>query len=393
MCWQQLTGAVMAKGYEDTALYSYNRLTSLNDVGGDPASPGLSVAEFHRWNRVRMKHWPYTLNATSTHDSKRSEDVRARVAVLSEVPGEWTERLNLWTGLNRPKKTAVGGRPAPDANTEYLLYQTLLGAWPMDSTQMPEFKDRLKTYMVKAAREAKTRTSWLEVNEDYEGALLRFIDALMGDGGFLADFLPFQSRLAFYGMLNSLSQVLLKAALPGVPDFYQGNELWDFSLVDPDNRRPVDFTRRDKMLDELMRKTPSTEDLLAGWRDGRIKMYVTYRALQARRENTALFTNGDYRPLYAIGTSQEWVVAFLRRYGESYALAAAPRFFAGLTRGERWPVGEGVWGNDRLVMPRGAPAEWLNVFTGEKVRHDGRSLYLREVFNRFPVALMLSLFP
>jgi (1->4)-alpha-D-glucan 1-alpha-D-glucosylmutase len=396
--WQQLTGAVMAKGYEDTALYDYNRLVSLNDVGGDPASPGLSVKEFHQWAGAWGKRWPHTINATSTHDSKRSEDVRARISVLSEIPGEWSDHLHFWMDRNRAKKVAVNGRLMPDTNTEYLLYQTLLGAWPLSRGEAPEFRERLKTYLVKAAREAKTRTSWLKINEGYEGALTGFIDAILADDGFLADFLPFQSRVAFFGAMNSLVQVLLKAALPGVPDFYQGNELWDFSLVDPDNRRPVDFTKRAEMLDGLRREEADDrgrllDGLRTGWRDGRIKLYLTYRVLRARREDPELFREGDYVPIYAGGKSRERVVAFLRRHGESCVLAAAPRFFTGLSAAGDWPVGE-AWGNDRLVLPGGAPAEWRSIFTGERISAGrSRQLYLRELFETLPVALLLSLLP
>jgi (1->4)-alpha-D-glucan 1-alpha-D-glucosylmutase len=400
MRWQQLTGAVMAKGYEDTALYDYNRLVSLNDVGGDPSSRGLSLEAFHRWAAAWGKRWPYTLNATSTHDSKRSEDVRARISVLSEIPGEWADHLHFWMDRNRSKKIEVNGRMVPDTNTEYLLYQTLLGAWPLSNAEMPEFRERLKAYLVKAAREAKTHTSWLKVNEDYENALLRFIDAILEDGKdnrFLGDFLTFQSKIAFFGALNSLSQVLLKAALPGVPDFYQGNELWDFSLVDPDNRRPVDFMRREEMLDGLRREEADDsgrllDGLRTGWRDGRIKLYVTYRALRARRETPGLFRGGDYRPFYAGGESRERVVAFLRRQGDSFALAAAPRFFTGLSAAGDWPVGE-VWGDDRIILPRVAPVEWRDVFTGEEMKIAGSRCYLRELFGKLPVALLVSLLP
>jgi (1->4)-alpha-D-glucan 1-alpha-D-glucosylmutase len=397
MKWQQLTGAIMAKGYEDTALYDYNRLVSLNEVGSDPSSLGLSLPEFHRWAGERGRRWPHTLNATSTHDSKRSEDVRARLGVLSEIPKEWAQRLGLWMKQNRPKKVALGSRLVPEPNTELLLYQTLLGAWPLDAAEVPEFRERLRAYLVKAVREAKSFTSWLRINERYENALLGFIDAILAvkpDNLFLADFLEFQSKVAFYGALNSLSQVVLKAAMPGVPDFYRGTELWDFSLVDPDNRRPVDFVKRARALDGLRKaekedRVKLLSTLKTGWRDGRIKMYVTYRALQARRASPELFGHGDYRPLYAAGRNRERVCAFLRRYDGSFTLVAAPRFFTGLSAAGRWPVGEGVWGDDRMVLPRGAPREWTNAFTGETLRLEaGRVLYLREMFRTLPVALL-----
>ncbi|HJX13727.1 MAG TPA: malto-oligosyltrehalose synthase, partial [Dehalococcoidales bacterium] len=315
--WQQLTGAVMAKGYEDTALYNYHRLVSLNEVGGDPSSNGISMEEFHGWNLARMARWPHTLNATSTHDTKRSEDVRARISVLSEIPGEWERHLKLWVKQNRSKKRTVKGQPVPEPNTEVLLYQTLLGAWPLSPAEVPGFKERLKAYMIKATREAKTINSWLDINKDYEDGLLGFIEDILDDSGdnrFLGDFLEFQGVIACNGALNSLSQVLLKIASPGVPDFYRGTELWDFSLVDPDNRRPVDFTKRRKLLDGLMRlesrgKPAPVDDLLAAWRDGRIKLYLTYTALKARRDLAEVFKDGDYLPLYAGGERREQVCA------------------------------------------------------------------------------------
>ncbi len=394
MRWQQLTGAIMAKGYEDTALYDYHRLVSLNDVGGDPASRGLSLAEFHRWAGQRGRRWPYTLNATSTHDSKRSEDVRARLGALSEMPGEWARHLDLWMGHNRAQKVPVNGRLMPDANIEVLLYQTLFGAWPLDAAELPGFGERLQAYMVKAAREAKSFTSWLKIDEKYEDALLGFIDAVLADKQFLPDFLGFQARVAFFGALNSLSQVVLKAAMPGVPDFYRGTELWDFSLVDPDNRRPVDFVKRAQALESLQKEEDKDrgkllDTLKTSWRDGRVKMYVIYRALQARRSNPALFGHGDYRPLYASGRHRQQIVAFLRRCGDACVLAAVPRFFSSLGAAEHWPVGEEVWRDDRLVLPRGVTDEWNNVFTGEIISA-GRKLYLREVFRTFPVALLVN---
>jgi len=226
--WQQLTGAVMAKGFEDTALYNYNRLVSLNDVGGDPGSLGLSIDDFHRCNLERQEHWPHTINTTSTHDTKRSEDVRARINVLSEIPVEWNRHLSQWTEWNQVKKHRVNGIAVPEPNMEILLYQTLIGAWPLDKEGVPEFKQRFQAYMIKVVREAKVFTDWLSPNLDYESAIITFLESVLDESknnNFLEDFLHFEKQIAYYGALNSLSQVLLKIASPGVPDFYQGTEL------------------------------------------------------------------------------------------------------------------------------------------------------------------------
>jgi (1->4)-alpha-D-glucan 1-alpha-D-glucosylmutase len=391
MRWQQLTGAIMAKGFEDTALYSYNRLISLNEVGGEPDSIGLSKEDFHRWNLERMKYWPHTLNATSTHDTKRSEDVRARISVLSEIPDEWAEHLGIWMKYNEAKKHLVNDHLMPEPNTELLLYQTLIGAWPLFTEGVPEFKERLKAYMIKAVREAKTITSWLKINQKYEEAILSFIDAVLEDSAdnkFLIDFLEFQEKIAYYGALNSLSQLLLKIASPGVPDFYQGMELWDFSLVDPDNRRPVDLKKRRELLDNLLREEPSTRDLLASWKDGRIKLYVTYKALNFRRDCPVLFQKGDYIPLSVSGTRQEQVCVFARRYGKKWALVVAPRFFTKLSGAGGLPIGKQVWDDDYILVPEDTPQNCLNIFTGDII--EGRkSLPLAEVFGAFPVALLI----
>ncbi|MBC7104534.1 MAG: malto-oligosyltrehalose synthase, partial [Firmicutes bacterium] len=404
MRWQQFTGPVMAKGLEDTALYTYNRLVCLNEVGGDPGSPGLSVVEFHRRNRDRMRLWPHTLNATSTHDTKRSEDVRARIAVLSEIPDLWAARVERWMRLNAPAKGVVHGRPVPDPDAELLLYQTLIGAWPLYEEEVPEFRGRLRAYVLKAAREARTRTDWLAPDPEYEGALLAFVDRILEPGPanpFLADFLEFQPVVAYYGALNSLAQVLLKVAAPGVPDFYRGTELWDFSLVDPDNRRPVDFGLRAALLAELQGRAGDLPDLLrelmAGWRDGRVKLYLTWKALNFRRDHRKLFDGGEYLPLEASGPRREHVCAFARRLGGTWAAAVAPRLclrLAGRKAGPQGmpgtvpPLGPGPWSQTVLHPAPGAPERWSNVLTGERVVARGGVLHLADVLRSFPVALL-----
>lgn len=392
MRWQQLTGAIMAKGFEDTALYNYNCLTSLNEVGGAPDTPGLSVEDFHKWNLTRMKRWPYTLNATSTHDTKRSEDVRARINVLSEIPDEWEEHLMRWRECNAAKKRKLAGMPVPEPNTEILLYQTLIGAWPLFTEEVPGFQERLKAYMIKAVREAKAITSWLKINQKYEDSILNFIDTILRDSAdneFLIDFLQFQKKIAYYGALNSVSQLLLKITSPGVPDFYQGMELWDLSLVDPDNRRPVDFKKRERLLDSLMREEPSTEDMLASWKDGRIKLYVIYKALNSRRDYPELFQKGDYIPLRIEGERWEHVCAFARSYREKWALIAVPRFFTKLSEAGGLSIGKQVWQEDLILLTENTPQNWLNVFTGETVA-GGKSIALAELFYKFPVAMLVN---
>lgn len=398
--WQQLTGAIMAKGFEDTALYSYNRLVSLNEVGGDPGSTGTSIEDFHHYNLKRRECWPHTLNATSTHDTKRSEDVRARISVLSEIPREWQSHLLKWRYYNEPKKRKVRGLSVPEPNMEILIYQTMLGAWPLVEEEIPGFKERLKAYAIKAAREARTSTGWQAPNQEYESALTAFLGVILQSSNpeFMEDFLPFQKRLAYYGALNSLGQVLLKITSPGVPDFYQGTELWDFSLVDPDNRRPVDFKRRIELLDGLTQQEtqgqqPLVRRLLECWEDGWIKLYVTYKALNLRMIHHDLFRDGDYIPLQTAGKRREHICAFGRRLGDAWTLTVVPRLLTKLVPVGTPPIGRQAWGDDRLLLPEGAPGRWVNVFTGENIRLSGKvdGLDIGDILNTLPVALIIGI--
>jgi (1->4)-alpha-D-glucan 1-alpha-D-glucosylmutase len=402
MRWQQFTGAVMAKGLEDTALYRHNRLISLNEVGSaaDGAIPSDGAGRFHRHNVRTLQRWPHTLNATSTHDTKRSEDVRARLNVLSELAGVWARRLSRWSRMNRDKKGLVNGRPVPDPSEEVLLYQTLVGAWPLEAEEVSEFRRRLQTYVIKAAREAKVYTSWRRPDGAHEKALTRFVEACLDrsrPNEFLADFLPFQRRIAHYGALNSLTQVLLKIASPGVPDLYQGTELWAFSLVEPDNRRPVDFPKRSQLLDELKRQEANdalglVQELLADWQDGRIKMYLTWKALAFRKGHPALFEDGAYLPLRVSGERKEHVVAFARHQGGNWALVAVPRLVAGLVAQGRLPVGRRTWKDTAIALPARAPERWVNVLTGETLTASrvpgGQVIHLHSVFLHLPFALL-----
>ena len=438
MRWQQFTGPIAAKGVEDTALYVYTRFLAENEVGSEPATqrgeeaagaavdPVEPVAAFHHWNAMRLATWPHTMNATSTHDTKRSEDVRARLAVLSELPEAWAARLERWREWNRPLQPTIGGRPALDGSVELLLYQTLVGAWPLDGGELPSFAERVHDYLVKASREAKQHTSWLHPDEGYERALTGFALALITAdtrSAFQADFREFQRRIAFFGAVNGLVQVLLKIAIPGVPDFYQGTELWDFSLVDPDNRRPADFAAHARLLSALDKQAAADRrgllrELLTRWDDGRIKLLLTAEALRFRRAHAELFAEGAYLPLSATGARREHVCAFARRSGTAWAVVVVPRLSARLAAGAareaagvdgadsesapdalpplEWPVGTRAWSDTALTLPPDAPPRWRDVISGaESVAASRQSdlprasaLSVGAVLRDFPVALL-----
>ncbi len=407
MRFQQVTGPVMAKGLEDTVFYVYNRFVSLNEVGGNPEKFGTSLDTFHGQNIERSKFWPHGLIATSTHDTKRSEDVRARLNVLSETPEEWRKGLSYWSRINKRKKSMVDGQWIPDRNEEYLLYQTLSGIWPIHPMTEPDydiFKKRIKDYMLKAIREAKVNSSWINPNAAYEDALLKFTEDILSSAHspFMKDFEAFQKKISYLGMFNSLSQTLLKITSPGVPDFYQGTEIWDFSLVDPDNRRPVDFDIRKKLLKELKDKIgiygPDllglTRELLQEWRDGAIKLYVTFRSLNYQKENQRLFMEGAYVPLMGDGDLKEHICAFARKGEGKVVLIVVPRFLTRLIKGmDELPLGKERWGDSTILIPEEiAGNKFRNIFTEDIVRvveQDAkRVLMLGEIFADFPVALL-----
>src|SRR6266496_1172978 len=405
MKFQQVTSAVMAKGLEDTALYRYNRLVSLNDVGGNPSKFGTSVDEFHSANQKRMADWPHSMLASSTHDSKRSEDVRARINVLSEMPAMWRLRLRRWRDWNRKKKRLIEGQPAPSRNDEYLFYQTLVGVWPtepVDDSAWRDWCDRLEPYMLKAAREAKEHTSWANTNSEYEGALSAFVRAVLERSDknlFLQDFEEFHTRIARIGGFNSLSQSLLKLASPGVPDIYQGNELLQFSLVDPDNRSPMDYERRKRLLASFQGNGPTEKELFSRAElngkitDQTMKLFLTWKTLSLRKREAALFAHGRYIPLKLAGERAEHVVAFAREYEGRTATIIVPRLCATLL-GENFETvcDEVLWGDTRLETMSAGIACHHNVFTGECIPVDGesRSLPVARLFRQFPVALLLS---
>jgi (1->4)-alpha-D-glucan 1-alpha-D-glucosylmutase len=407
--FQQVTAPVMAKGVEDTAFYVYNRLLSLNEVGGDPGRFGVSRRELHRFQQERQARWPWSLSASSTHDTKRSEDIRARLNVLSELPDEWRSAAARWHELNAGHFENVDDMPVPGADEEYFFYQTLVGAWPVEPCPAKAYRafvDRIAAYMEKAMHEAKVHTSWINPNPPYDEAMRRFVTKVLDPAvsePFLSDLRAWQQRISHYGFYNSLAQTLLKICSPGVPDTYLGSELWDFSLVDPDNRRPVDFALRRRLLADLNRlgraateRVALVRSLLKTKDDGRIKLFVTQRALQCRRANAGLFTKGDYVPLEAEGPQARHVFSFLRSEGSRQALVAVPRLLVQLgTPPDGAPVGEAIWHNSILRLPLGAPAgTWRDVFTGNiatpETRGDQRILFLAEVFRDFPVALLLA---
>ncbi|MHB8268549.1 malto-oligosyltrehalose synthase [Bradyrhizobium sp.] len=373
---QQFTGPMMAKSLEDTAFYRYHRLLALNEVGGDPAAGALTVETFHDMMRTRAKHWPHGMTATATHDTKRGEDARARLLALAELPGEWASAVGRWKILNAPHLVVEGSMRGPSAAFEYMLYQALVGAWPLDARDEP-FLERMQAYALKAAREGKQETSWLNPHAAYEAGLRTFLARIL-DPGLSAEFLDslqsFTQRTSLLGALNSLSQITLKATMPGVPDFYQGTEFWDFSLVDPDNRRPVDFAARAAALASV--ETPDWEGLAQNWTDGRIKLAWTRHLLKLRAELTDVFAYGDYEPLEVIGPHRDHAVAFARRHGDHAAVIAVGKSLAPLTEGGRvWP---GAY--DGAIVTKGYSLEGIS----------RNELALAEAFKHLPAVVLAA---
>jgi (1->4)-alpha-D-glucan 1-alpha-D-glucosylmutase len=404
--FQQITSPVAAKGIEDTAFYVYNRLISLNEVGSDPTQFGLEPAVVHAWMGDRQARWPHALSATSTHDTKRGEDVRARINVLSEIPEAWKASAAKWRTLNRRFKADINGAPAPDSHDEYLIYQTLIGAWPFDTDDRTRacFTDRIAGYMTKALREAKVHTSWLSPHEEYEQGVEQFVRAILDrrrPNAFLQSFEPFQARVAEAGIYNSLAQLLVKITAPGVPDFYQGTELWDLNLVDPDNRRRVDYDARCRALAPLKRcptcdgESPGrVRELIEQRTDGRIKMFVMNRALEARAALCDVYERGDYVALQTSGTRREQVFAFARRGDRGTAITCVPRLVASLSANGMMPIGSAVWADTRVHVPADAPTTFRHAFTGATIEArdagDGLTMPAAALFDDFPVALLVA---
>jgi (1->4)-alpha-D-glucan 1-alpha-D-glucosylmutase len=393
--FQQITGPLMAKGFEDTVLYSYNRLLSLNEVGGNPERFGVEREQFHNFCITQMRQFPHSMVTLTTHDTKRSEDVRARINVLSEIPVIWNEKVKSWMKLNRGLKSRTRGREIPDKNDEYALYQTLIGSYPFTREELPGYIKRIKRYIIKAVREAKAHTAWIKPDEEYENGFVDFIDKILKpeeDTPFLKEFLPFQGESAFYGIFNSLSQTLIKLTIPGVPDFYQGSELWDLRLVDPDNRGPVDFKKRSEYLSSLKltgsdAKPNLLEDLLNNAHDGRIKMYAIFNTLHFRRSAGQLFTDGNYIPLKVTGDKSDNVIAFCRNYNDMWALTIVPRFLTSLVSPDKQPLGKSVWGDTQIEIVENMPLKWRNIFTNATV-DSNNVIYVGDILANFPVALL-----
>lgn len=384
MKFQQCTGPIMAKGLEDTAFYIFNRLAALNEVGGEPQRFGCAPEDFHRFNEHNAKHWPHTMLASSTHDTKRAEDARARIAALSELPVPWRQALRAWSALNRRHKTDVEGEEAPNANEEYLLYQILLGTWPAKFEELTEtehavYVQRIADYMTKAINEAKVNSSWIQPNEAWVKAVRHFIEKILhrakAKTAFWRVIEPLAEQVAQLGAINSLSQTILKLTSPGVPDIYQGNELWDYSLVDPDNRRPVDYALRKRLLSTLGKADPI--ELLRDWQDGRIKLFVTRAILRFRSEHSDLFTHGDYHPVEVTGEYASHVVAFQRKSEGERIAVVVPRLTAALG----FPPVGAAWKDTAIALEDGG---WREILTGRKLT----SFNLASLFADFPFAIL-----
>jgi (1->4)-alpha-D-glucan 1-alpha-D-glucosylmutase len=382
--FQQCTGPIMAKGLEDTASYIFNRLVALNEVGSNPRQFGITIERFHEKNRARLTETPHSLLASTTHDTKRSEDVRARIAVLSEIPDQWREWIDDWRKTNGECKTDVDGEQAPSANEEYLFYQTLLGTYPFSLDAVnADYIERMQQYMLKAIKEAKVNSSWIQPNESWENAATQFVaKTLDSKHGFLSKLDSAAIKIAWHGALNSLSQLVLKLTVPGVPDFYQGTELWDFSLVDPDNRRPVDYSHRQQLLSEI--ETASADKLFSSWQDGRIKMFITARLLQLRQQLPELFREGNYSSIYAAGELADCCVAFSRELNSKKILVIVPRYTTRLGEANS----DFDWKETELVIHETIPA-MHEVFTGMTLKAGIDALPLKGL-KRFPVAVFYS---
>jgi (1->4)-alpha-D-glucan 1-alpha-D-glucosylmutase len=390
--FQQFTSPIMAKGLEDTVFYIYNRLAALNEVGGGPHVFGLSVEAFHQRNLQRQRDWPDSLLATSTHDTKRSEDVRARMLAISEIPQLWGRSLQKWRTANRRFKKQIDDAEAPDAGEEYLLYQTLLGTWPLDPNGVPapsvnsEFVSRIQGYMAKALKEAKLNTSWIQPNEDWDNAMADFVARILEKGPrnkFLPTFLPVAEEIARLGAINSLAQITIKFTAPGVPDIYQGTELWDDSLVDPDNRRAVDYARRREMLKQV--ENVPLADLMRCWANGRIKLALIQRLLHLRGENAELFREGTYEPINFGGAFTDCAIGFVRRHHDRAIVLMVPRLSSHVGFP---PVGE-RWQDTHGILPSGLSG-LRDVFSNREVCAEDSHLKLSEAMSQLPFAVFCS---
>jgi (1->4)-alpha-D-glucan 1-alpha-D-glucosylmutase len=412
--FQQLSGPAMAKGIEDTAFYSFAPLLPRNEVGGGPEIPLASALnDFHLACRARVNEWPRAMLAATTHDTKRTADVRSRLDVLSEMPGEWKEAVERWRGWNQGYKRTVGDRRDPDPNTVYHVLQALLGLWPTGllaegSSDLPDeaclatLRERLTSYAIKAAREAKLRTSWTEPDSEFEDALTRYVAAILDpsrSARFLEDFGRFAARVTYSGLWNALSRVLLHLTAPGVPDLYQGDELWNLALVDPDNRRAVDYNRRQELLSHIERvlssegeeKLRGLAELASSPEDGRLKLYVVVAVLQMRSRYPDLFLSGGYEPLLTDGPNARHVVAYGRSHRQERILVLAPRLLVGVLGDSRKaPDSLKFWRDTEVQLPPGWPECWRSALTSERLSVQQGRLFAADAFRRVPLALLVS---
>jgi (1->4)-alpha-D-glucan 1-alpha-D-glucosylmutase len=390
MKFQQFTAPVTAKSVEDTAFYRYHRLVSRNEVGGDPERLYASPQAFHIANRNRLARFPFSMVATATHDHKRGEDVRARINVLSELPELWEQLVRRVEELSELYRTEIEGSEAPTRNDRYFLYQTILGTWPLELKApeyegIEEYTERLVAYMTKALREGKVSTDWTNVNEEYERAAEQYLRSLLNPKGSTVILRTFEENVETVllpGAVNSLSQTLLKLTVPGVPDLYRGTELWDFSLVDPDNRRPVDFERRQSLLKELETGSRSHRELLANWKDGGVKAFVVWSVLRYRETYPDTFASGGYEPLEVSGSEADRIVAFQRGEG---TVVVAPRLAAPLLSGSEHPLPR-EWKDTTVHL--GDPGRLRDRFTGRSVETDEEGVRVEELLGEFPLALL-----
>jgi (1->4)-alpha-D-glucan 1-alpha-D-glucosylmutase len=386
--FQQCTGPIMAKGLEDTAFYIFNRLVALNEVGGEPQRFGCSIDSFHRRCEERLQDYPHAMLATSTHDTKRGEDVRMRIAAISELSEVWRKSLRRWSNLNHRAKRPIEDALSPAPNEEYLLYQTLLGTWPWSSADRPhhsEYVKRIQEYMIKAIKEAKINSSWIQPQEDWEEGVCQFVERILqrGPNRFIKSLEPLAEQVAQLGMVNSLSQTVLKCSAPGVPDFFQGSETWDLRLVDPDNRRPVDYDSLRNMQAALSNADPNK--LFTNWRDGRIKLYLIQKLLKFRSTHRELFQSGAYIPLNTPGQHSNSCVAFARHSNGEILVVAVAR----LTRNVGFPPVSGLWRDTKISLPSDLRGSLTDLFTGKEFPA-ADSLMLTDVFAALPVAALWS---
>ncbi|WP_295767063.1 malto-oligosyltrehalose synthase [uncultured Mucilaginibacter sp.] len=384
----QFSGPLMAKGVEDTLMYTYNRFIGHNEVGDAPEAFGISTKEYHKLMKQRQQQWPLAINGTSTHDTKRGEDVRARLNVLTDLSKTWIQTVKQWQQINADVKTSE----APDVNDEYFIYQTLVGAYPMPGQSEDDFTNRLQEYLTKALREAKTNSNWAQPDEEYEKATLSFAEQLLNkESDFWHSFEAFHKKVADYGIINSLAQVLLKFTSPGIPDVYQGTDLWDLSLVDPDNRRPVDYELRNRFLNEISDSQDAEALITKLWNErftGQIKLWLTQKLFTERRENADAFANGSYIPLKVKGAYSDYIIAYARRYKQTWYVTVAPVNLPVLCRDQDRNATELKWRNTRVILPAEAPAEWSNILSGIDGKAIESSIRIKDVFNTIPLAVL-----